>query len=76
VEVWLEGLGYPLSLIKQAFKNGNVKVGEFYLACSILTLTYEQITVTYKKRRGVKEYHKSVKSNVGFAKSPTKTMKT
>lgn len=25
---------------------------------------------------GVKEYHKSIKSNTGFAKSPTKTIKT
>lgn len=76
VEVWLEELDYPLSLIRQVFKNEDDTVGELYLACSDLTLTYEQITAIYKKRWGVEEYHKSVKSNVGFAKSPTKTIKT
>lgn len=76
VEVWLEELDYPLLLIKQVFKNENDTVGELYLACSDLTLSYEQITAIYKKRWGVEEYHKSVKSNVGFAKSPTKTIKT
>ncbi len=76
VEVWLEELGYPLSLIKQDFKNEDETVGELYLACSDLTLTYEQITAIYKKRWGVEEYHKSVKSNVGLAKSPTKTIRT
>lgn len=76
VEVWLEELDYPLSLIKQVFKNEDDTVGELYLACSDLTLTYEQITAIYKKRWGVEEYHKSVKSNVGFAKSPTKTIRT
>jgi hypothetical protein len=76
VEVWLEELDYPLLLIKQVFKNGDGTVGELYLACSDLTLEYEQITAIYKKRWGVEEYHKSVKSNVGFAKSPTKTIKT
>jgi len=64
VEVWLEGLDYPLSLIKQVFKNEDDTVGELYLACSDLTLTYEQITAIYKKRWGVEEYHKSVKSNM------------
>jgi len=39
---------------------------------------YEQITTIYKKRWGsrVEEYHKSIKSNTGFAKSPTKIIKT
>jgi len=76
VEVWLEELDYPLLLTKQVFKNEDDTVGELYLACSDLTLSYEQITAIYKKRWGVEEYHKSVKSNVGFAKSPTKTVNT
>jgi transposase len=46
------------------------------LACSDLNLSYHQITTIYKKRWGVEEYHKSIKSNTGFAKSPTKTIKT
>jgi len=76
VEVWLEELDFPLLLIKQVFKNEDDTVGELYLACSDLNLSYKQITTIYKKRWGVEEYHKSIKSNTGFAKSPTKNIKT
>lgn len=76
VKVWLEELDFPLLLIKQVFKNEDDTVGELYLACSDLNLSYEQITTIYKKRWGVEEYHKSVKSNASFAKSPTHTIKT
>ena len=76
VEVWVEDLDFPLLLVKQVFKNEDDTVGELYLACSDLSLDYEQITTIYKKRWGVEEYHKSSKSNTGFAKSPTQTIKT
>lgn len=76
VEIWLEELDFPLLLTKQVFKNENDTVGELYLACSDLNLSYDKITTIYKKRWGVEEYHKSIKSNTGFAKSPTKTIKT
>ncbi|MFZ2285302.1 MAG: transposase [Lutibacter sp.] len=76
VEIWLKELDFPLLLIKQVFKNENGTVGELYLACSDLNLSYDQIATIYKKRWGVEEYHKSIKSNTGFAKSPTKTIKT
>lgn len=76
VEVWLEESDFPLLLTKQVFKNENDTVGELYLACSDLDLSYGQITTIYKKRWGVEEYHKSIKSNTGFAKSPTKTIRT
>lgn len=76
VEVWLEELDFPLLLTKQVFKNEDDTVGELYLACSDLSLSYQQITTIYKKRWGVEEYHKSIKSNTGFAKSPTKTIRT
>ena len=62
--------------IKQVFKNENDTVGELYLACSDLNLSYDKIITIYKKRWGVEEFHKSIKSNTGFAKSPTKTVKT
>lgn len=76
VEIWLKELDFPLLLTKQVFKNENDTVGELYLACSDLNLSYDQITTIYKKRWGVEEYHKSIKSNTGFSKSPTKTIKT
>ena len=76
VEVWLEELDFPLLLTKQIFKDEDDTVGELYLACSDLSLSYGSITTIYKKRWGVEEYHKSIKSNTGFAKSPTKNIKT
>jgi DDE superfamily endonuclease len=76
MEVWLEELDFPLLLTKQVFKDEDDTAGELYLACSDMSLSYEQINTYYKKRWGVEEYHKSVKSNVAFAKSPTKTIKT
>lgn len=76
VEVWLKDLDFPLLLVKQVFKNEDDTVGELYLACSDLSLSYQRITTIYKKRWGVEVYHKSVKSNASFAKSPTKTEKT
>lgn len=76
VEVWFEELDFPLLLVKQVFKNEDDTVGELYLACSDLNLSYERITTIYKKRWGVEVYHKSVKSNASFSKSPTKTQKT
>lgn len=76
VEAWLEDLDFPLSLIKQTFKDEGDTVGELYLVCSDLSLSYEQITTNYKKRWGVEEFHKSVKSNTNFSRSPTHTVKT
>jgi hypothetical protein len=76
LEVWLEELEFPLLLIKQVFKNEDDTAGELYLACSDLNLSYVQITAIYKKRWSVETYHKSVKSNASFAKSPTKTITT
>ena len=72
VEVWLEELDFPLLLTKQVFKNEDGTVGELYLVSSNLNLSYEQITTIYKRRWSVEVYHKSVKSNASFAKSPTK----
>jgi hypothetical protein len=44
------------------------------LACSDLNLSYGQITTIYEKRWGIEEYHRTIKSNMGFAKSLTKVM--
>lgn len=50
VEIWFEELDFPLLLTKQVFKNENDTVGELYLACSDLNLSYDKITAIYKKR--------------------------
>ena len=61
-------------ITKQVFKNGDGSTGTLYLTGNDLGLTYEQMTTIYKKRWKVEEYHKSIKSNTAFPKSPAKTI--
>jgi DDE superfamily endonuclease len=75
-EVWLEGLDFPLSLVKQVFTNEDGSQGTLYLVSSDVTLRFEQITSLYQKRWKVEEYHKSLKQNAALAKSPTRTVVT
>ena len=69
--VYIEQLDFPILITKQVFKNEDGSVGTHYLCSNDLNLTYEQITTIYKKRWKVEEYHKSIKSNCSFSKSPT-----
>ena len=73
-EIYLEGVEFPLSLIKQVFVNEDDSIGVLYLVTSHLTITYKQITTIYRKRWKVEEYHKSLKQNVSLSKSPTRTI--
>ena len=75
-EVWLEGVDFPLLLCKQVFTNKDGSQGVLYLVTSDTTLHGCDIQAIYQKRWKVEEYHKSVKSNASFAKSPTKTVRT
>lgn len=74
--IYLPGIAFPLVLLKQVFKNEDDSEGILYLVCSDLTMTYDQITTLYQKRWKVEEYHKSLKSNASFSRSPTKTIRT
>jgi hypothetical protein len=74
--VYMEQLEFPVFLTKQVLKNGDGSTGTLYLATSDGTLSAAQITAIYQKRWKVEEYHKSVKSNASFAKSPTRTVVT
>lgn len=74
--VWLEDVDFPLLLVKQVFKNEDGSEGTVYLVTSDTTLIAEQIITLYQKRWKIEEYHKSLKSNLCFAKSPTKTVRT
>jgi|SRR5579864_993598 len=76
ITVWLEDVDFPLLLVKQVFTNKDGSVGIVYLVTSDTTLSAEQMMSLYQKRWKVEEYHKSLKSNLGFAKSPTKTIRT
>jgi hypothetical protein len=77
VLLWLKDLDFPVLLVKQVFKdeNGN-PTGCRFLLSNNLNLSYNDFATIYKKRWGVEEYHKSVKQNASFAKSPARTIKT
>lgn len=75
-EIYLEGVDFPMILIKQVFTNGDGSTGILYLISSDLTIDYTQVTTIYKKRWKVEEYHKSLKQNASLEKSPTKTVVT
>jgi hypothetical protein len=75
-EVYLEGVDFPLVLVKQVFTNEEGSVGIRYLVSSDTTLSFDALTTTYHKRWGVECYHKSLKQNVSLAKSPTQTVTT
>jgi hypothetical protein len=74
--VYLEQVEFPLLLVKQIFINGDGSSGILYLVSSETTLGYDQITTFYQKRWKIEVYHKSLKSNLALAKSPTRTTQT
>jgi len=74
--IYLEGVNFPLQLVKQVFTNGDGSTGILYLVTSDLDLTCDGITTGYGKRWHVEPYHKSLKQNAALSKSPTKTVTT
>lgn len=74
--IYLEGVDFPLHLVKQVFTNGDGSIGILYLVTSDLDLTYDAITTIYGKRWNMEPYHKSLKQNALLSKSPTKTVTT
>jgi DDE superfamily endonuclease len=74
--VYLEGVDFPLVLVKQVFTNEDGSVGIRYLVSSDTTLLFDDLTTTYHERWQVECYHKSLKQNVSLAKSPTQTVTT
>jgi hypothetical protein len=73
--VYFEQLYFPVLITCQVFKNGD-DTAALYLASNDLNFSFAQITAIYKKRWKIEEYHKSIKSNTSFAKSPTRTVTT
>jgi hypothetical protein len=76
MQIYIEGVMFPLMLLRQVFKNEDGSEGVLYLVSSDLTATYESMTTTYQKRWKVEEYHKSLKQHVSLCKSPTKVVRT
>jgi len=75
-QIWLEGVDFPLLLTKQVFRNKDGSQGVLYLVTSDTNLTALQIQTIYQKRWKIEVYHKSLKSNASFSKSPTRTVRT
>ncbi|MBZ0291200.1 MAG: transposase [Anaerolineae bacterium] len=75
-EVYLEGIDFPLALVKQVFANEDGSSGIQYLVCSQTTLTGDAIIDLYRKRWTVEPFHKSLKQNASLEKSPTRTVRT
>jgi len=73
--VYFEQLDFPVVITCQVFKNGDDTTA-LYLVSNDLSLDSQQMATIYQKRWKVEEYHKSIKSNTCFSKSPTRTVTT
>jgi len=73
---YLRGYDKEVLLVRRIFTNKDGSIGILNLVCSELTLDGDSISTIYEKRWKVEEFYKSLKHNVDFALSPTKTIKT
>ena len=73
---YLKGMDFPVKVIKRVFKNEDGSTGILYLATSDVSLNEDRILKIYQKRWKIEEYHKSLKSNLGIEKSPTRIERT
>ena len=76
VRGWLKGFEQEVLLIRRVFTNKDGSTGWLNLVCSDLTCDGEDVATIYQKRWKVEEFHKSLKSNAGLAKLPTRTVTT
>jgi len=74
--IYLEGVDFPLVLVKPVFTTEDGSVGLRSLVSSETTLAFDDLTTTYHERWQVECYHKSLKQHVALAKSPTQTVTT
>jgi len=76
VRGWLKGFPQEMLFVRRIFTNKDGSIGLLNLICSDLACDGEQVSTIYQKRWKVEEFHKSLKSNAGLAKSPTRTVMT
>lgn len=74
--VWVAGVDFPLLLTKQVFKDGDREQGVLYLVTNDLTTDRVSIQTQYARRWKVEEFHKSIKSNTGYSRSPAHTVRS
>jgi hypothetical protein len=75
-EIYLEGVDFPLVLVKQVFTNEDGSLGIRSLVSSDTTVSFDDLTTTSHTRWGVECDHHSLKQHVSLAKSPTQTVTT
>lgn len=68
----LESVPFPVQVSRHLVKDQEDKTVVLFLCCSDLCLSGPDQLAIYQKRWKVEEYHKSLKQNAAFAKSPTK----
>jgi len=76
VRGWLKGFDDEVLLVRRVFTNKDGSTATLNLVCSDLSCDGEHVATLYQKRWKVEEFHKSLKSNAGLAKSPTRTVTT
>jgi hypothetical protein len=74
--IYVEGVDFPLLLVKQVFVNEDGSTGILYLVTGDTTLSSDDIPTIYQKRWNVEPYHKSLKQHASLEKSPTQTVTT
>lgn len=74
--VWVSGVEFPLVLTKQVFKDGDRERGVLYLVTNDLAADSVCIQTQYARRWKVEEFHKSIKSNTGYSRSPAHTVRS
>ena len=73
-KVYLKDIGFAVQLLKKIFKNEDGSTGTLYLVTNDIEIDGERILELYKKRWRIEEYHKSIKQNASFEKSPTRVV--
>jgi hypothetical protein len=76
VRGWLKGYEPEVLLVRRVFTNKDGVETLLNLVCSNLECSGDEVAALYKRRWKVEEFHKSLKSNAGLAKSPTRRVNT
>lgn len=76
VRGWLKGYDPEVLLVRRVFTNKDGVESLLNLVCSDISLSGDEVAALYKRRWKVEEFHKSLKSNAGLAKSPTRRVVT
>lgn len=70
--IFIQGLSFPVLVMKKVFTNKDGSTGILYLVSSDLNLNDSDMWDIYHKRWNIEVYHKSIKSNTCIEKSPAR----